>query len=226
VAIDGPWAGNELTSQDPLAIHQELIDRSSTAERGGEWRTGLPELSDGIVVLRELRSQDSSSLLAHLNTPRVVQHIAPCPSTVDGFRRFIGWTHAERRRRRHRCYGIIPPRETTPVGIIQIWPIERHWSTAEWGFVVGESYWGTGLFVRAAHLFLNAVFDSLGVFRLEARAVDANGRGNGVLGKLGATREGVLRGGFRDGDIVTDQVMWSILAPEWFTRRSRTGIAN
>src|SRR5579864_3598995 len=172
VATDGPWVGNELTSQGPLAIHQGLIDRSSTTERSGDWRRGLPELSDGTVSLRELRSRDSSSLLAHLNTAKVVQHIAPCPSTVDGLRHFIRWTHAERRRGRHVCYGIIPPRETTPVGIIQIWPIERDWSTAEWGFVVGESYWGTGLFVRAAHLFLRAVFDPLRVFRLEARAVD------------------------------------------------------
>jgi RimJ/RimL family protein N-acetyltransferase len=225
VATDGPWEGNELTSQDPLAIHQGLIDRSST-EPGGEWRRGLPELSDGTVVLRELRSRDSSSLLVHLNAPRVVQHIAPCPSTVDGFQRFIRWTHAERRRGRHGCYGIIPPRETTPVGIMQIWPIERDWSTAEWGFVVGESHWGTGLFVRAAHLFMRAVFDSLGVVRLEARAVDVNSRGNGVLRKLGATREGVLRGGFRHGDVVNDYVMWSILAPEWLALRSRTSTAS
>ena len=56
-------------------------------------------------------------------------------------------------------------------------------------------------------------FSRLDVCRLEARVVDINERGNRVLEDLGAVREGVLRGGFRDGNVVRDQVMWSILAP-------------
>ena len=204
-----------------MAVHQNLGDRSSSAERGFQWRRRLPELSDGTIVLRGLRSHDAPSLLAHLNHSRVSEYIAPCPSTVDGFRRFIRWTHAERRRGLHACYGIIPPGRTTAAGIIQVWPIERDFWTAEWGFVLDDSYWGTGLFMRAARLFLDAVFGPLGVFRLEARAVEANGRGNGVLRKLGATRESVLRGGFRNGDVVRDHVMWSMLAPEWVALRDR-----
>lgn len=181
----------------------------------------MPVLSDGTIVLREPHSRDAPSLLAHLHRSQVFEYIAPCPSNVEGFRRFIRWTHAERRRGLHACYGIVPPGQTTPVGIIQIWPIERDLSTAEWGFVLGDSYWGTGLFVRSARLFLDAVFSTLGVFRLEARAVDRNDRGNGALRKLGATREGVLRGGFRRGDVANDHVMWSILAPEWAALRGR-----
>ena len=73
--------------------------------------------------------------------------------------------------------------------------------------------------MRSARVFLDAVFGTLGVFRLEARALDANGRGNGVLRKLGATRESVLRGGFKHGDVISDHVMWSLLAPEWAERR-------
>jgi ribosomal-protein-alanine N-acetyltransferase len=107
-----------------------------------------------------------------------------------------------------------------------MWPIECDFSTAEWGFVLSESYWGTGLFMRSARLFLEAVFGSFGVFRLEARAVDTNSRGNGVLRKLGATREGDLRGGFRNGDVATNHVMWSILAPEWVAVPSRASNAS
>jgi RimJ/RimL family protein N-acetyltransferase len=186
----------------------------------------LPELSDGTVVLRELRASDAPSLLAQLHRSRVFQYSAPCPPTVEGFERFIQWTQDERGHGRHACFGIVPPRQATPVGIIQIWPIECDFSTAEWGFVLGESYWGTGLFMRSARLFLEAVFGPLGVFRLEARAVDTNSRGNGVLRKLGATREGDLRGGFRDGDVVSNHVMWSILAPEWVAVPSRGSNAS
>ena len=188
-------------------------------------------LSDGGVILRELRVADAPSLLAHLDNARVLRYIAPCPSTLEGFRRFIRWTRAERRRGLHACFGIIPSNATMPVGIIQVWPIERDFSTAEWGFVLGESYWGTGLFARGARLFLDAVFldglfDSSGVFRLEARAVDVNRRGNGVLRKMGATPEGVLRGAFRKGEAGHDQVMWSMLASEWRARRERDRRVN
>ena len=210
----------------PLVVHQRVADRSASAERGSAWRRGLPVLSDGTVVLRELRSRDASSLVAHLCQSEVQRYIGPCPSTVDDFRRFIRWTRAQRRKGLHACYGIIPSGETTPVGIIQIWPIAPDFSIAEWGFALGDSYWGTGVFMSSARLFLNAVFGPLGVFRLEARAVDANGRGNDVLCKLGATREGVLREGFRAGDVVRDHVMWSMLASEWPALGSWAPTAN
>jgi RimJ/RimL family protein N-acetyltransferase len=75
-------------------------------------------------------------------------------------------------------------------------------------------------------LVLGAVFSQLGVYRLEARVVDINERGNRIFEKLGATRDGVLRGGFRDGLVVRDHVMWSILAPEWQAQRLRMNLTT
>jgi RimJ/RimL family protein N-acetyltransferase len=189
------------------------------------WRQALPELSDGTVLLRQLRLRDAPSLMRHLNDSPVLQFIARCPATVEGFERFVRWTHVERRRGHHACYGIVPHGGDSAVGIIQLWSVERDFSTAEWGFAIGESYWGSGVFMRCAHLFLDAiflggVFGATGVFRLEARAVVHNARGNGFLRKLGLTREGILRGGFHAGDIALDQLMWSMLAPEWTSRRA------
>jgi RimJ/RimL family protein N-acetyltransferase len=138
---------------------------------------------------------------------------------VEGFKRFIQWTHLQRRAGLHACFGIVPPGDASAIGLLQIWPIELDFSTAEWGFVLSEAYWGTGLFASGARLLLDFAFGTLGVLRLEARAAEANARGNGVLRKLGATREGVLRRAFRDGDELRDHVMWSILADEWFLRR-------
>ena len=51
--------------------------------------------------------------------------------------------------------------------------------------------------------------------RLEARAVVANGRGNGALRKLGAVQEGLLRRSFMKNGQFMDQVLWSILAEDW-----------
>lgn len=185
-----------------------------------DWRRALPDLRAGRDTLRELRLDDAASLLDHLHRPRVLRFIAPCPSTADGFRRFIRWTHAQRRQGALACYGIVPEAAHDAVGFVQIWRIERDFSSAEIGFALGEAFWGTGLFMRAATVVLDTAFTVMGVHRVEARAVDVNGRGNGVLAKLGAKRDGVMRDGFHDGDRFRDHLLWSILAPEWRERRA------
>jgi RimJ/RimL family protein N-acetyltransferase len=179
----------------------------------------LPVLFNRHATLRELRIGDASALLAHISLPEVLRHISPPPTTAAGFASFIRWTKAQRRRRLHAAFGLIPPGSPRPVGILQFWPVEPDWSTAEWGFVMGQQYWGSGLFEQGAGLLLDFAFQTVGVKRLEARAGDVNGRGNGALHKIGATREGTLRQAFRRGDGVTDHVMWSMLAEEWRARR-------
>jgi RimJ/RimL family protein N-acetyltransferase len=205
-----------------VALRKSIADPSDEARARTDWRGGLPTLRNGRVTLRQLRAGDAPSLVAHLDDARVYRYMAPCPSTADRFARFIRWTHAERRRGKLACFGIVPARGTSAVGVIQVWPIERDFSTAEWGFALGESFWGSGLFEAGARLVLDAVFSQLGVYRLEARAVDINRRGNRILEKLGAKPDGVLRAGFRDGLVMRDHVMWSILACDWRAQRNRS----
>lgn len=180
-----------------------------------------PILADRGVTLRRLRRHDAAALLAHIGRASVQRYLGEAPSSLEAFHRFIAWTQAERRRGVRLCYGIVSRGEARPVGVIELWAIERDFSTAEWGFVLGDAYWGSGVFQRSAALLADFAFDRLGVFRLEARVAEGNARANGALRKLGAACEGVLRGGFRDGDTVRHQQMWSILASEWPGIRAR-----
>ena len=186
-----------------------------------EWRRRLPVLRDPNVTLRELRVSDAEALLEQLSRKNVARHISMPPASADGFRRFIRWTQVQRRRGRHVCFGVVPAGETTVVGLLQFWPVDAELSTAEWGFVIGDAYWGTGLFVHSARLLLDFAFNVVGMTRLEARAVSTNVRGNAVLRKLGATREGTLRQGFRRDGICSDQTMWSILAKDFAGPRQK-----
>ena len=93
--------------------------------------------------------------------------------------------------------------------------VPRRSNVAEWGFVIGYSFWGTGLFPEAARLLLEFAFDVMGVYRLEARASVPNGRGQGALAKVGAFHEVRMRESFTRNGQRFDQVMWSILADEW-----------
>ena len=91
------------------------------------------------------------------------------------------------------------------------------------GFALAVEFWGSGMFVEGAELVVDFAFRTLGVYRLEARAVVRNGRGNGALRKIGAVNEGVLRRSFlRNGELL-DQALWTILADEWFQAKATWG---
>jgi RimJ/RimL family protein N-acetyltransferase len=193
---------------------------AATTVKTSDWREALPLLTGDLVTLRELCAEDAPVLLAMLSTEEVSRFISPPPTTVDGFEQFIAWTHSQREAGAFVCYGIVPAGMTRAVGIFQVRALASDFSLAEWGFVMGSAYWGTGAFIESARLVLDFTFSAIGSHRVEARAAVANGRGNGALRKLGAVAEGVLRRSFfRDG-VYHDQVLWSVLADDWRVQRS------
>ena len=102
-----------------------------------DWRQGLPVLQAGAVSLRELRLTDAASLLEMLTTDEVARFISPPPTSVEGFERFIAWTHRERAAGRYICFGIVPAGLEQPVGIIQVRTLAPGFDIAEWGFAIG-----------------------------------------------------------------------------------------
>ncbi len=180
-----------------------------------DWRRALPVLQAGAVTLRELQPSDAPSLLEMLTTHEVARFISPPPTSVEAFERFIDWTHRERAAGRYICFGIVPAGLERAIGIIQVRTLAPGFDIAEWGFAMGSSFWGTGMFQEAAKQVLAFVFTDVGIHRLEARSAVRNGRGNGALQKLGATREAVLRRSFLRDGIYHDQVIWSICQDDW-----------
>jgi [ribosomal protein S5]-alanine N-acetyltransferase len=184
-------------------------------ERRSDWRIELPELAGRRVMLREPRAGDAAALFSLLSTEEVSRFISPPPPTVEGFERYVSWTHRQRASGQYVCFAVVPLRADAPIGLIHVRALGPGFATADWGFAIGSEFWGTGLFAEAAELVLDFTFDVLGTHRLEARAALCNGRGNGAMQKLGAEREGVLRHSFiRNGEYL-DQVLWSILQDDW-----------
>src|SRR5207245_7198481 len=128
-----------------------------------------------------------------LTTEEVSRFISPPPSTIDGFERFISWTHRQRSTGTYACFAVTLKGSDTAIGIFQIRGTEPGFGTAEWGFAIGSPFWGTGVFQEGAQLVVDLAFETVGVHRLEARSAVRNGRGNGALQKIGAVKEGVLR---------------------------------
>jgi ribosomal-protein-alanine N-acetyltransferase len=191
-----------------------------------DWRTALPVLAGSNFTLRELRLEDAASLLAMLTTEEVSRFISPPPTTVEGFEKFISWTHRERAAGNYVCYAVVPHGLDCAIGIFQVRTLEPGFGMGEWGFALGSAFWGTNLFAEGAGLVLDFAFDTVGVRRLEARAAVANARGNGALRKIGAVQEGVLRRSFFRNGVHHDQMLWSILAEDWSARGHRFQVTH
>ena len=187
----------------------------SPAIVSSDWRQQLPVLAARGITLRELKLEDAPTLFEMLTTEEVSRFISPPPTSVEGFEKFITWTHRQRAAGQYVCFGIVPDGMTAAVGLFQLRSMEPGFGSAEWGFVLGPAFWGTGLFMEGAQLVVDFAFETIGAFRLEARSAVQNGRGNGALRKLGAVREGVLRNAFHLGGTYHDQNVWSILASAW-----------
>jgi RimJ/RimL family protein N-acetyltransferase len=201
-------------------VSELLASASST-----NWQQTLPVLSDGAVSMRELRTSDAGALLELLTTDEVARFISPPPTTVEGFERFIAWAQRERAAGRYICYAVVPAGMDTAVGIFQVRQLDPSFRNAEWGFAIGQVFWGSGVFMAAARLTIEFAFETVGAHRLEARAAVANGRGNGALAKLGAVKEAVLRRSFLRHGRYFDQALWSIVREDWRQTKAVWGAA-
>jgi RimJ/RimL family protein N-acetyltransferase len=180
-----------------------------------DWRDALPVLVGRNVVLREMRTSDAASLFALLTTQEVARFISPPPSSVEGFERFIQWAARQRAVGAYVCFAVTTADSDTAVGIYQLRSTELNFGTAEWGFVLGEPFWGTGMFKEGAELMMEFAFETVGVHRLEARAALRNARGNAALRKIGAKQEGILRKSFQRNGEFLDQALWTVIDEDW-----------
>jgi RimJ/RimL family protein N-acetyltransferase len=207
----------------PQVVDTHVSQGSPDRERSTRpsWTDGLPTLSGAHVDLRPLRRTDAPALAAVLAGADVARFLSEPPASASAFERFIERFDAEARSGAALVMAVVPRGLEIPVGVVQVRRLDPAFQTAEWGFVIGSAFWGTGIFPEAATLLLDFVFGTVGVHRLEARCVVRNGRGNGVLAKLGAVQEGVLRQSMELRGERHDQALWALLASEWRTRRQR-----
>jgi RimJ/RimL family protein N-acetyltransferase len=201
-----------------------IASARTTTTTTSDWKQALPVLTGSMVTLRELRLSDATALLTMLSTEEVSRFISPPPTTVEGFERFIAWTHRERAAGNYACFAVVPHGMDSAIGIFQVRQLEPGFGTAEWGFAIGSAFWGTGVFMDGARMVIDFAFDTIQTHRLEARAAILNGRGNGALRKIGAMQEGILRKSFlRNGEYL-DQALWTILDEDWKQQRVIWGV--
>ena len=212
-------ADKVMTNLEPIRFDASPV-AAPEMKVEADWTTGLPVLQGRKMMLRELVKTDALSLLSMLSTEEVAKFISPPPTTPQGFEKFVQWAKREREAGNQITFGMVPEGCEHAVGLVQVRAIAPRFSVAEWGFALGSPFWGTGIFLAGARMTLDFAFQNTAVNRLEARAVVQNGRGNGALRKLGAVQEGVLRGSLLKDGKHLDQIMWSIVAQDWFQAKA------
>lgn len=100
--------------------------------------------------------------------------------------------------------------------------VAKEESTAELGYWVGQEFWGEGYATEAGAALIAYGFETLGLFRIFARAHTDNPGSCRVLLKLGMRPEGVMRGHSVRLGVRHDMAFFGLLATEWQERHRRT----
>jgi RimJ/RimL family protein N-acetyltransferase len=173
------------------------------------------------VLVRPLQLRDAESLWCAVTTEAVTRFIPAPPGTADGFRQFATWTEGQQRAGRQWCFAIVPHACGNAAGLIQVRRCDRDAGTVEWGFVLAQRFWGTGVFAESAAMVLDTLFGALGVQRVEALTAPLNGRGSGALRKLGFSPERDRANVIVNKHGQFDQTLWAITPDQWKKARQR-----
>jgi len=171
--------------------------------------TSLP-IAAGPVELRRWRESDRDDLVAEANSRAVwrnLTHVFPHPYTEEDAAWWI-----------KRCVDQSPPRDLVVamgdrlVGVCGCEPsdgVSRY--TASVGYWLGERHWGEGIMTAAFGAFLDYVWDTFEVERLQAEVFAWNPASARLLEKNGFTLEGTRRKAiYKDGELI-DEWIYSLL---------------
>lgn len=165
-------------------------------------------LDCGPCVVRPWRLADKPALLRHANNRNVWRNLAhrfPHPYTEADA---DAWLTTFSQQPGHLRWAIDVAGEA--VGGIGAEPGEGIFAkTGNFGYWLGEAFWGRGIMTAAVRVTANYAFETLDLARLESPVFEWNPASMRVLEKCGFEREGVRRKGiFKDGQII-DAVMYA-----------------
>lgn len=177
------------------------------------WRT-VPTLAGRHVTLRPLERGDRAGLLAAFQgLEDITTTLIPTESRIDAWHDDVERQTAAGR--------MLPFTVLDADGVIA--GMTRFMRMAEWhrrveigGTVYARRVWRTGLNTEAKRMLLTHAFDVLGCLCVQLRTHHLNFRSQAAIERLGAHRDGMLRGHLvmADGH-VRNTIVYSILDSEW-----------
>lgn len=109
------------------------------------------------------------------------------------------------------CFGLEHKQDGKIIGICTLFNIHETSKRAELGYILARKYWRKALMQEALHALLEYFFEDLAFNRLEADIDPRNIASQGMLLKLGFSKEGLLRSRWIINDEVSDSELYGLL---------------
>jgi len=166
-------------------------------------------LTDGVVVLRQLREDDRAAVLATMRDPLVQRwlNMPTNPQDAD-FDALLRTTREGRRTGDRLDFCVAEPGHDVAVG--DVVASRRARENYELAYLVSEAGRGRGLMTRAVRLLCDALF-AQGVGRLEVRTHPGNAPSQRLAERCGFRREGLERQSIWVHNRREDAIVWSLL---------------
>jgi len=177
------------------------------------------EIATPQCLLRPWRTEDKPALIEAGNNRKVwrnLTHLFPHPYTeadADHWFEFIGTVPES-------THFAIEVEGRAIGGIGAVIGQGIFAKTAEFGYWIGEPWWGKGIATSAAHAFTRFFMAEHKLHRMQAYAFAWNPGSQRVLEKCGFVREAVLaRSAVKDGQVV-DEVLYALTDQRLFMLRA------
>lgn len=166
------------------------------------------------ISLRPLRKSDADNLARNANNFNIWVNLRdglPHPYSKKDALTFIDIVSREQP---VRSMGIC--KNDQVIGTIGITVLEDIYKkSAEFGYWLGEDYWRQGTTFRSASAFIDYVFETFELNRLQAGVIEWNESSMNLLLKLGFREEGIARKGVFKNDRFADEYHFGLLRAEW-----------
>jgi RimJ/RimL family protein N-acetyltransferase len=166
-------------------------------------------ITDGVVVLRELREGDRAVVLSTMRDPLVVQWLNMPRAPTDGdFDSLVRLAHNGRLTGDR--FDFTVTEAGTDVSVGAVIASRRHRENYEVAYLAGPDGRGRGLITRAVRLVCGWLFGA-GVGRIEVRTHPDNAPSQRVAERCGFQREGLERKSIWLHGRRADAIVWSLL---------------
>ncbi|MBK7659609.1 MAG: GNAT family N-acetyltransferase [Betaproteobacteria bacterium] len=181
-----------------------------------------PPLETPRFVVRPLVADDLAGLMAVNGDEAVTRHLPYATwKSMDDARAWLSRMEGIQATGTAIQFVIADRADGKPVGTCLIFRHDEGSARAELGYVLGRAHWGQGAMQEALSALLDCAFTQLGIRRIEAEVDPRNGASCRVLGRLGFTREGLLRQRWVADGVAYDVESWGLLADDWRANRAR-----
>ena len=178
-----------------------------------------PVLSTERLTLRRIVKSDAEALFAVFSDPEVMRYwsTAPWPNITTAHE-FVGADMAAHEAGRHLRLGIALKGQAELIGTCTVFSMNEACKRAELGYGMARAHWGRGHMHEALLAFVEYVFRTLALHRLEADIDPRNVASAKSLERLGFKKEGHLRERWIVNGEVSDSSLYGLLRREWNTK--------